>query len=88
VWPAHCETENEMGDHHDDWNPPVTSPTDVEPIREELFRLVSIERKCLAAKLPLQFAQDTPKERRAVAGTALDWIYRPAPGQSWRAGER
>ena len=24
--------------HHDDWNPPVTSPTDVEPIREELAR--------------------------------------------------
>lgn len=24
--------------HHDDWNPPVTSPTDVGPIREELAR--------------------------------------------------
>jgi L-ascorbate metabolism protein UlaG (beta-lactamase superfamily) len=24
--------------HHDDWNPPVTRPTDVEPIREELAR--------------------------------------------------
>ena len=24
--------------HHDDWNPPLTSPTDVEPIREELAR--------------------------------------------------
>lgn len=24
--------------HHDDWNPPVTSPTDIEPIRNELAR--------------------------------------------------
>jgi len=24
--------------HHDDWNPPVTSPTDVEPIQHELAR--------------------------------------------------
>ena len=24
--------------HHDDWNPPVTSPTDMEPIRHELAR--------------------------------------------------
>ena len=24
--------------HHDDWNPPVTGPTGVEPIREELAR--------------------------------------------------
>ena len=24
--------------HHDDWNPPITSPTDIEPIRKELAR--------------------------------------------------
>ena len=24
--------------HHDYWNPPLTRPTDVEPIREELAR--------------------------------------------------
>jgi hypothetical protein len=24
--------------HHDDWNPPVTSPTDIEQIREESAR--------------------------------------------------
>ena len=24
--------------HHDDWNPPVTSPTDMEPIERELSR--------------------------------------------------
>jgi L-ascorbate metabolism protein UlaG (beta-lactamase superfamily) len=24
--------------HHDNWNPPMTSPTDVEPIRVELAR--------------------------------------------------
>jgi len=35
-----------------------------------------------------KIAKDTPKERRAVAGTALDWTYRPAPPQSWRASER
>ena len=40
------------------------------------------------AELPLQIAQDTPKERRAVAGMALDWTYRPAQRQSWRAIER
>ena len=29
--------------HHDDWNPPVTSPTDLEPIREELARHTPVE---------------------------------------------
>ena len=40
------------------------------------------------AKLPLKITQDTPIERRAVAGTALDWTYRPARRQSWKAIER
>ena len=31
--------------HHDDWNPPVTKPTDVEPIRNELER--QVPRTCL-----------------------------------------
>ena len=29
--------------HHDDWNPPVTSPPDIEPIREELARHTPVE---------------------------------------------
>ncbi len=29
--------------HHDGWNPPVTSPTDLEPIREELARRTPVE---------------------------------------------
>ena len=24
--------------HHDNWNPPVTTPTDIEPIRKEVAR--------------------------------------------------
>ena len=29
--------------HNEDWNPPVTSPTDIEPIREELARHTPVE---------------------------------------------
>jgi len=40
------------------------------------------------AELPLQIAQGTLKERRAVAGMPLDWTYRPTPRRSWRAIEK
>ena len=56
---------------------------DVEANREAL-----IMRLWAKAELPLKMTQDTPIGRRAVAGTALDWTYRPAQRQSWRASER